>query len=213
MSHGARNWPFFTLTTLPVFAAATSRSVCRRKKRRDLQHIDSLRHARALRGVVHVREHWEFSACRGSRRRSAAPRRAQYRARSLPRFGWPCRTTSCTQGRRRLWPRSPSAPPPFPARAPCSPARKGRRSAPTATRCRSARHRPRRQRWVSGLIQNAHSLAGATMKRRRGAVNLYMAHDLIRKPVSTFRDHARAGSNTSTAPIASSAPITAGFPA
>src|ERR1700761_5472203 len=29
MSHGARNCPFLTLTTLPVAAAATSRSVCR----------------------------------------------------------------------------------------------------------------------------------------------------------------------------------------
>ena len=32
MSQGARNWPFFTLTTRPVLAAATSRSVCRHRK-------------------------------------------------------------------------------------------------------------------------------------------------------------------------------------
>ena len=32
MSQGARNWPFFTLTTRPVFAAAISRSVWRQRK-------------------------------------------------------------------------------------------------------------------------------------------------------------------------------------
>jgi len=32
MSQGAKNWPFLTLTTLPVAAAATRRSVCRHRK-------------------------------------------------------------------------------------------------------------------------------------------------------------------------------------
>ena len=32
MSHGARNCPFLTLTTLPVAAAASSKSVCRHRK-------------------------------------------------------------------------------------------------------------------------------------------------------------------------------------
>jgi len=32
MSQGARNWPFLTLTTLPVFAAAIRRSVWRLRK-------------------------------------------------------------------------------------------------------------------------------------------------------------------------------------
>jgi hypothetical protein len=32
MSHGARNWPFLTLTGLPVAPAASSRSVCRHRK-------------------------------------------------------------------------------------------------------------------------------------------------------------------------------------
>ncbi len=31
MSHGARNWPFLTLTARPVLAAATNRSVCRQR--------------------------------------------------------------------------------------------------------------------------------------------------------------------------------------
>src|SRR3954471_2689431 len=31
MSQGARNWPFLTLTTLPVAAAANRRSVCRHR--------------------------------------------------------------------------------------------------------------------------------------------------------------------------------------
>ena len=31
MSHGARNWPFFTLTARPVSPAATRRSVCRQR--------------------------------------------------------------------------------------------------------------------------------------------------------------------------------------
>ncbi len=43
MSHGARNCPFFTLTTLPVFAAATSRVGLARQEGRDLQHVDDLR--------------------------------------------------------------------------------------------------------------------------------------------------------------------------
>ena len=32
MSQGARNWPFFTLTTRPVAPAATIKSVCRQRK-------------------------------------------------------------------------------------------------------------------------------------------------------------------------------------
>ena len=32
MSHGAKNWPFFTLIILFVFAAAINRSVCLHKK-------------------------------------------------------------------------------------------------------------------------------------------------------------------------------------
>ena len=32
MSHGARNWPFFTFTAAPVSPAASSRSVCRHRK-------------------------------------------------------------------------------------------------------------------------------------------------------------------------------------
>jgi hypothetical protein len=31
ISGGERNWPFFTFTACPVFAAATSRSVCRQR--------------------------------------------------------------------------------------------------------------------------------------------------------------------------------------
>ena len=62
MSQGARNWPFLTLTALPVLAAAISRSVCRHKKGGDLQHVDRGCDARALLGVVHVGEHRNFQA-------------------------------------------------------------------------------------------------------------------------------------------------------
>ena len=54
MSQGARNWPFFTLTTLPVCAAATSRSVWRAQEGRDLQDVDRLRDGGALVALMHV---------------------------------------------------------------------------------------------------------------------------------------------------------------
>ena len=57
MSHGARNWPFLTLTTLPVAAAASNRSVCRHRNAGNLQDVDGLRDLSALRGLMDVGEH------------------------------------------------------------------------------------------------------------------------------------------------------------
>ncbi len=48
MSQGARNWPFLTLITRPVLAAATRRSVWRRQEGRYLQDVDDLAHVGAL---------------------------------------------------------------------------------------------------------------------------------------------------------------------
>src|SRR3982074_3220145 len=75
MSHGARTCPFFTLTILPVAAAATSRSVCRHRKAGicststayvNSQHFEASwpsvstgmpSHVDALRGFVDIGQH------------------------------------------------------------------------------------------------------------------------------------------------------------
>ena len=83
MSHGARNWPFLTLTTRPVSAAATSRSVWRQRNAGICSTSTACGDARALRRLVHVGQHRQAESSRGSRRRSAARRRARCRARAL----------------------------------------------------------------------------------------------------------------------------------
>ena len=50
MSAGARNCPFLMLTTRPVRAAATSRSVCRERNAGNLQHVGDLGDRRRVRG-------------------------------------------------------------------------------------------------------------------------------------------------------------------
>ena len=64
MSHGARNWPFFTFTTRPVSAAATSRSVWRQRKAGICSTSAACATCRALRRLVHVGEHRDFSVSR-----------------------------------------------------------------------------------------------------------------------------------------------------
>lgn len=54
MSQGAMNWPFLTLTGLPVFPAATSKSVWR-EKGGDLQDIDHFGGGPGLMAFVDIR--------------------------------------------------------------------------------------------------------------------------------------------------------------
>ena len=81
MSAGARNCPFLMLTTRPVRAAATSRSVCRREKRRDLQNVGDFGDGAGLGRLVDVGEDRHagcvLDAPRGSRRPSREPRAAK----------------------------------------------------------------------------------------------------------------------------------------
>ena len=60
MSQGARNWPFLTLTALPVLRGGDQQIGLPAQEGRDLQHVDGWRDARALRGLVHVGEHRHF---------------------------------------------------------------------------------------------------------------------------------------------------------
>ena len=57
MSQGARNWPFFTLTTFPVRAASTSRSVCRHRKAGDLDDVQDFGGLFHLTGFMDVADH------------------------------------------------------------------------------------------------------------------------------------------------------------
>ena len=99
MSHGARNCPFLTLTTRPVFAAATNRSVCRQRN----AGICKISTAAATRGallrLVHVGEHRHARVFRAAPQRSTAPCRGRARARSWRWCGSPCRTRFCRRSR------------------------------------------------------------------------------------------------------------------
>ena len=54
MSHGARNWPFLTLTGLPVRGGREQKVGLAAEKGRDLQNVHGLGDGGALLGLMHV---------------------------------------------------------------------------------------------------------------------------------------------------------------
>ena len=169
MSQGARNWPFFTLTTRPVLRRGDQQIGLPAQERRDLQHVDRLARPRAhcAASCTSVSTGTP-SVCADlgeDRQRRVEPDAARAPARWC---GSPCRTRSCRRGRCRAARRSPSAPPPSRAHARGSRARTARRSAPAAARCRTARFRRRRSDWA--LVRQRCSWP-ATLRRRCRRVN------------------------------------------
>ncbi len=76
MSHGARNWPFFTLIARPVSPAATRRSVCRQRKAGICSTSTACGGRRALLGRVHVGQHRHAEPLAHLREDLQAPRHA-----------------------------------------------------------------------------------------------------------------------------------------
>ena len=62
MSCGARNWPFFTLTGLPVLRGRHEQVGLAAQKRRNLQDVHDCRRRRGVRGLVNVGEHRQAGA-------------------------------------------------------------------------------------------------------------------------------------------------------
>ena len=168
MSQGARNWPFLTLTTRPVAAAATSRSVWRQRKAGICRtSTTSATRAHCCASCTSVRiGNAELLADLGEDRQRAveadAARALGAGAVRLVERGLvdeadaePCR-------------RSPSAPRPSPARGRGFPARTAPRSARAAAHCRSALA-DRNDRIGRGLDDDIHHRA--TMRRAHSTVN------------------------------------------
>ena len=57
MSHGARNWPFLDVHDPAGLGGGDEEIGLPAQERRDLQHVDRLGDARALRGLVDIGEH------------------------------------------------------------------------------------------------------------------------------------------------------------
>jgi hypothetical protein len=85
MSHGARNWPFFTLTARPSRRGDQEVGLAA-EERRDLQHVDDLRGGAHCSLAVHVGQDGDAAAlldCRAISRRAEARPRADF---ALVRF-------------------------------------------------------------------------------------------------------------------------------
>ena len=82
MSHGARNWPFLTLTTRPVLAGGDQQIGLAAKKGRNLQNIDHFGEARALIRLMHVGEHGDTELVAQIGENLAVPGRGRARVRS-----------------------------------------------------------------------------------------------------------------------------------
>ena len=80
MSQGARNWPFLTLTARPVLRRRDQEIGLPAQEGRDLQHVDRLGDARALRGLVHVGQHRHAELSRISAKIGSASSRPMPRA-------------------------------------------------------------------------------------------------------------------------------------
>ena len=90
---GARNWPFLTLTGLPVLRGRDEQVGLPAEERRNLQHVDDFRRRRGVRRLVNVGEHGQPGARLDLGQRLRARRRARGRETTTARCGWPCRTT------------------------------------------------------------------------------------------------------------------------
>ncbi len=62
MSHGARNWPFLTLTDLAGSRRGDEKIGLAAEEGRDLQHVDGFGHGGTLIGLMHVGEHRQVRA-------------------------------------------------------------------------------------------------------------------------------------------------------
>ena len=92
MSSGARNWPFLMLTTLPVRAAATIRSVWRDRNAGNLQDVGDLRRPGRLPGLVDVGQDRHADLAPHARERGQ-PGLEPGPRNDCPTCDSPCRTT------------------------------------------------------------------------------------------------------------------------
>ena len=87
------NWPFLTLTALPVLARGQEQVGLPGQERRDLQQVAHLAGGLGLAAFVDVGRHRQAGALLDGVERLAALRPGRGRGTTCPRCGWPCRTT------------------------------------------------------------------------------------------------------------------------